>query len=927
MIVEYSIIDFKPIIHVWTRNAARQKVYKQVAYKPYFYVDESVIIRADKRIDSVQSGFRNLFGGSVKRIYTKFPKNVAELKDEIILHKAIGMNFDTVDIPHATYEADIPFTTRFRLDHGAEYQTEDTNPKVFYVDIEVLSDHFKFSEVYKAESPIPCISIVDGDTGKYYSFAFKSGSACSVAPELKNRVNGQLVEWKVFVFETEKEMLEKFIEFVRKEDPDIITGWNVIKFDMLYLLRRIQVLGININLLSPLGFATCPSSKEEDASIQQEHNKNESQIRTKRIAVKGYVLFDLLRAFRKAKMRGLQSNALETVANDLLGVGKYSDAKKVVDFYNNDFFELLRYNMYDSELCYEIDKKAGTINFYHGLATFMGCKMEDTIYNSQMADFWFLKGNGDVVLPTKKKNTPLPFKGATVMTPEKGLYENISVLDYARLYPSIIISVGMSPETLTTNVGNVVTLSNGISFRKDIEGFVPRKIKSAFAVRDQKDAELAEAAIKYGMASGEYQRAKQMRDCVKGLINSFYGYFGYINSRLFSLEIASSVTAFGRDSLEWSKHVIEDNQFKVIYGDTDSMMFSVGNADINVVVDRSKDIAVAVNSSFDNFVQRFNIDRHTLSIKFETGFSTILFGKAKKRYAGYITYRDGVFLDKPLFVSKGFENRRSDSSRFTQNLQTEVLKLVCSKKSFEEVDAFVHSKVNEMLSGKVSFDDSGIPRNINRKIPLGKISKKTAKTGEYKVTSPHIKGIQYANKYLSADFGTGDKPMLLYISKSAPGYPKTKELCFEHGSDVPNGFIVNNRKMAEVLIHKKMERIYAARGWKYSLRTMSQNTLEKFFLMPTKNNYRNGAAKERRILAKYKERYEDALVLRSAGSHSKIDCVIVVPSTGRIFFVQSKPRKMSNNAKRKLELELVHLIFPKNISGNVGNFIVEVSVQ
>ncbi|MFZ2603718.1 MAG: DNA polymerase domain-containing protein, partial [Candidatus Omnitrophota bacterium] len=436
-----------------------------------------------------------------------------------------------------------------------------------------------------------------------------------------------------------------------------------------------------------------------------------------------------------------------------------------------------------------------------------------------------------IVLPTKKKNVPLPYKGATVMTPEAGLYENISVLDYTRLYPSIIISANMSPETLTTNVNNVITLSNGISFRKDIEGFVPRKIKTAFAVRDQKDKEFIEVASKYGMESGEYQRAKQMRDCVKGLINSFYGYFGYVNSRLFKLEIASGVTSMGRDAFEWSKHVIEDRQLKVIYGDTDSMMFSTGKTEIKVVVEMSKEIVSALNSSFDIFAKRFNIDRHTLSIKFETVFDTVLFGKAKKKYSGYITYRDGVFLDKPLFVSKGFENKRSDNSRFTQLLQEEVLKMVCSKKSFEDVDSFVRIKVKKMLSGKISLDEIGIPKNITHKIPLGKISRKSAKAGEYRVCSAHIRGIQYSNQYFHTDFGMGTKPMLVYtVKRSIAGYSKTDVICFEHGSDVPAVFleILDTKKMAEVLIHKKMERIYAARGWSYKLRQMSQNTLEKW---------------------------------------------------------------------------------------------------
>lgn len=97
--------------------------------------------------------------------------------------------------------------------------------------------------------------------------------------------------------------------------------------------------------------------------------------------------------------------------------------------------------------------------------------------------------------------------------------------------------------------------------------------------------------------------------------------------------------------------------------------------------------------------------------------------------------------------------------------------------------------------------------------------------------------------------------------------------------------------------------------------------------MSTKNNYRNGAARERRILAKYEKMYPGSIVLRSAGSHSKIDCVIVVPSLKKMFLIQSKPRSMSKNAKIKLERELIEKILGQCGCTNSTTFEVEVSVQ
>lgn len=70
-------------------------------------------------------------------------------------------------------------------------------------------------------------------------------------------------------------------------------------------------------------------------------------------------------------------------------------------------------------------------------------------------------------------------------------------------------------------------------------------------------------------------------------------------------------------------------------------------------------------------------------------------------------------------------------------------------------------------------------------------------------------------------------------------------------------------------------------------------------------NYKNGANKERRIVNKY--RAVGMLGFRSAGSHSPIDVCIIDKETKRIAFIQSKPKSMSENAKKKLEEEMSFL--------------------
>lgn len=67
-------------------------------------------------------------------------------------------------------------------------------------------------------------------------------------------------------------------------------------------------------------------------------------------------------------------------------------------------------------------------------------------------------------------------------------------------------------------------------------------------------------------------------------------------------------------------------------------------------------------------------------------------------------------------------------------------------------------------------------------------------------------------------------------------------------------------------------------------------------------NYVNGVSRERRIL-KALENQGFEICFRSAGSHSPIDLVAIDIKNKRINLIQAKPKSLSNNQKRKIELE------------------------
>lgn len=84
-------------------------------------------------------------------------------------------------------------------------------------------------------------------------------------------------------------MLQRWAEFIREVDPDILTGYNIQNFDLAYLLNRAQ--HFKINEFAFLGRMRNSRSTVREAMMQsRQMGKRENKI----INISGRVTFDLL---------------------------------------------------------------------------------------------------------------------------------------------------------------------------------------------------------------------------------------------------------------------------------------------------------------------------------------------------------------------------------------------------------------------------------------------------------------------------------------------------------------------------------------------------------------------------------------------------------------------------------------------------------
>lgn len=364
----------------------------------------------------------------------------------------------------------------------------------------------------------------------------------------------------VETLKNEKEMILRFIEIVNTENPDVIMGYNSDNFDFKYMDDRAKKLGIPIKL----GL---------DGSVLKFLRRGFVSA----AVIRGRVHVDLYPIMRRHLT--LDRYTLERVYLELFDEEKEDiegdEIWKYWDSGGEMLDELFEYSMDDAIAAYKIGEKMLPIN--RELTRIIGQPLADVsrMASGQMVE-WFLIRKAHIsgeLVPNKpsqyeySKRRGKTYVGGYVKEPVKGLHENIVSFDFKSLYPSIIISKNISPETVIrgeTTEEHHTAPEVPHKFRKEPPGFIPSIIGDLLKER---------VKIKDLMKKTEDPVEKRVLDvqqqALKTLANSMYGLYGFPRFRWYSRECADAVTAWGRDYIKKTMKKAEDYGFKAVYADTD----------------------------------------------------------------------------------------------------------------------------------------------------------------------------------------------------------------------------------------------------------------------------------------------------------------------------------------------------------------------
>jgi DNA polymerase I len=792
--VEYSNTPAGPVIHIFGRRLTGEAVHLEVTgFRPYFYAPADQVDGAGHAAQitpDTGTGYRSIRGEILRRLYTGRPTDVRDLRDRY----------------HPHYEADIPFATRFLIDtaitggvaaRGTPVDYQDVRPadvnapaRVCFLDIE-CEDERGFPEPERDK--IVCITCWDSFDRTYTSLLLGCDGKDTT---LSNALAGGGLKngcfsperHRVLVYEDEVSLLQALAAYVRTTDPDIFSGWNILEFDIPYLVKRMETLGLPPAPLSRLAG------------------------QTERNAVRGRIIFDLLPAYKKIHATQRESYRLDAVAEAELGDTKVRYKGRISDLWREDPAVLVEYNFKDVELCVGINRKNRIIEFYREIARYVGCPLDRTLNSSQVIDIYILrKAYGTFVLPSKGFVAGEEFEGATVFDPTMGVRENVVVLDLKSLYPMAMMTVNASPETKDQK--GELKAPNGVRFRRSPDGLTRSIISELMSERDQKK----QARDGFPFGSPEYVLYDIQQNVLKVIMNTYYGVSGYARFRLYDREIGAAITSIGRAIIDHTRRVIEEQGFSVIYGDTDSCMVKLPAGDLEVTIASAQAIERVLNASYGEFArQELNAERHFFSIKFEKVYRRFFQAGKKKRYAGHLIWKEGKKVDEIDIV--GFEIRRSDYPQITKVVQQRIIEQILRGESYDSIRTYLREVITNYRNGRYPLDEIGIPGGFGKQL------------GDYQTDEAHVRGARYANEHLGMEFSKGSKPKRIYVKHVTAKYPRTDVLCFEYGDQVPPEFRVDWEMMMEKTLKQPISRIIEALGWDWSEIDPSRTTLAQFGL-------------------------------------------------------------------------------------------------
>ena len=651
---------------------------------PHFYIrrrdaERARALGAERQFETTCRTFE---GDPVLRVEVDIPQHTPPVRDRL---QANGV---------ATLEADVRFAVRYLIDRDIRGGCEIVGE---WQAGERLSRIYDDPEIRAADVAVsPTVLSFDIETDP--------SAKRLLAIALYGRFGGEVVD-EVFIVDTDRAMperaigcaseadaLDAFVARVHALDPDVLTGWNVIDFD----LKVLEQIAKRTRRPLPLG---------RDAGGMR-RRAAQGYFGSGQASIPGRLVLDGMDLVRGAFMR-LDDYSLDGVASAVLGERKVAlgsagnRAEAILERYRADLPTFAEYARTDARLALAIVEKLDLVTLATARSRLTGMTPDRVSASIASFDFLYLAAlrKRRVVAPTVRSadaNVSKHQAGGHVFEPVTGVYENVWVFDFKSLYPSVIRTFNIDPlgYLAQANGDEVVCLADDAAFRRG-EAILPGILDQLFPQR--------EAAKRSGDAVAS--------QAIKILMNSFYGVLGTPACRFHNVAIANAITGMGRHLLQWSKAWFEERGFEVLYGDTDSVFVRSG-MELAAASEAGADLAAELNRSVARYIDERWAVASRLEMEFEKLYVKLFLPSvrhggagARKRYAGLIHGQREVDFT-------GMEVVRRDWTELAKDVQRELYARLFAE---QPVESYLEGVAAALRNG--DFDDKLVYRKGLRKRP------------------------------------------------------------------------------------------------------------------------------------------------------------------------------------------------------------------
>ncbi|MCY0859049.1 MAG: DNA polymerase II [Sulfolobaceae archaeon] len=681
------------VVYIWAIDEDNNRVALiDRNFIPYFYV----VLNSEQDYERIEAKVRHIIGAEKKivkierKVMKYYGKEVPVLKIYIssnLFWKKLKDELSRVDGVKDVLEADIRPSLRYMINN-------ELYPFTWYtMEVEEVNNKYKLrvDKVYEIkkilgsleskETLLPDLRIMAFSIVVYNKYGYPDPRRDRILAIVAHTKDGV----KLFVQNDNESddarIIQQFVDFINSYDPDIIFGFNSNAFDWPYLLQRAENKGIRVYI-----------SRKPDTGANQGIYGHYGIAGRLNIDLAGFI-----ESFADIKIKTLDNIA------EYLGLMQKNEIVKV-DWYDipkmweKEKDKFIKYAEFIGKAIYKLGLTL--LDFIEQLSKITGLPA-DILSNASVGNRveWLIIRNAykmNELVPNRNEKEVESYRGGLVIEPKPGIHNDVYVLDFSSMYPSLMIKYNIGPDTLVQEECNdcYEAPEVGYKFRKEPPGIyktlIARLVEERRKIKEELE-KVNDETLKRLL--NERQKA------IKVMTNAFYGYMGWQTARWYSKEGAEAVTAWGRQTILTAANMAKEMGFSVIYGDTDSIFVHGDGNKVNELINK-------INGTLG------------LEIKIDKHFVRVLFTEAKKKYAG--------IDDKGEIDITGFEAIRSDWCDYAKEVQRGVIETILKTGDVNASIKYVKDRILKLRRREFRIEDLVIWKSIDRDI------------SEYDRSDPHI---------------------------------------------------------------------------------------------------------------------------------------------------------------------------------------------